>query len=46
MLGNGAGIYMMNKCTAPIVFFEEVAGLSMPGIVALHVVGAAILHFA
>ncbi|MEY9867316.1 hypothetical protein ABIE66_002695 [Peribacillus sp. B2I2] len=36
----------MNKCMAPTVFFEEVAGLRMPGVVELHVVGAAIRHFA
>jgi hypothetical protein len=46
MFGSGAGIYMMNKCMAPIAFFEEGAGLRKPGDVELHVVVAAIQHLA
>jgi hypothetical protein len=45
MFGSGVGIYMMNKCTAPTEYFEEAAGLKRPGVVGLHVVVAAILHF-
>lgn len=44
MFGSGAGIYMMNKCTAPIGFFEEAAGLKRLGAVEQPVVVAAIPH--
>jgi formylglycine-generating enzyme required for sulfatase activity len=44
MFGSGVGIYMMNKCTAPTEFSEEVAGLKRPGVVGLRVVVVVIRH--
>lgn len=44
MYGNGAGIFMMSRCTALIEYFAGEAGLKRQEDAEQHAVGAAILH--